>query len=39
MDKVQARADKWGFRLSVLKTKHVIFGRKKNVDSQGLKLD
>lgn len=35
LDKVQEWADKWGFRLSVTKTKYVIFGRKKKIDSQG----
>lgn len=36
LDKVQAWADKWGFRLSVLKTKYVVFGRKRKLDCQGL---
>ncbi len=38
MDKVQDWAEKWGFRLSVAKTKYVIFCRKNKIDSQGLKV-
>lgn len=38
LDRVQGWADKWGFRLSVDKSKYVVFGRKKQIGNQGLKL-
>ncbi len=38
LDKGQAWANKWGFRLSVAKTKYVVFGRKRKLDCQGLKV-
>lgn len=35
LDKVYDWTDKWGFRLSISKTKYVIVGRKKKTGSQG----
>lgn len=38
LNKVQAWSDKWGFRLSLTKTKYMVFGTKRNIESLGLKL-